>query len=60
MNKYPAVAPSPRSEEKDDELARMDFRPNGEDGHRWNLGHGTRRINPVFDIDNWNTAKVQE
>jgi len=48
-NAYPAVAPKPTSEKQDDNATKLIFAPNGDDVSRYNLGHGNRRVGPVFD-----------
>jgi hypothetical protein len=52
-NAYPAVAPPVISEKVDDREATLDFRPNGDDVHHFNMGHGCRwrNINRRADWD---------
>ncbi len=47
-NKYPSVAPRPSSEQKDDDDILVNFKPNGDDIHYYNLGQGNRRRIPFL------------
>ncbi len=58
-NAYPANAPSPTSEKHDDER-KLDFKPNGDDVHYFNLGYGNRWVsNKRYVFEEYPATPVQ-